>query len=298
MTAAEFSSFEHSVVGITYMVIGISGTLLSLLVALTFIREKGLFKYGRAWLHISLAIANVGVVGAFPFSGSSSFSGRWLYGSGLCTFYGFIGMFFGIAAIGNVFALCVERYLVSKKKDSVDKVSNQFYWMITALVWINAFFWGIMPALGWTSYDIEPSGTSCTIKWQNYDSGYPSFMAMLSLTCFLIPLPVALICLVLSGTDKTTEDKEEKTYFREDQLRSTCTFLLMLALLGWGPYCFICIWALFADTTQVSMLAAVIPPLAAKTMVLLYPVAYCQGNKRFKNAFLGMFSFNESPKQQ
>ncbi|XP_050392771.1 visual pigment-like receptor peropsin [Patella vulgata] len=298
MTVGEFTRFEHSVVGMLYMIFGIFGSLLSFFSVMTFIREKALFKSGRAWLHISLALANLGVVGAFPFSGSSSFSGRWLYGSNMCQFYGFVGMFSGIAAIGNIFALCIERYMVCRQKEEVDKASNSFYWMATGLVWVNAFFWAIMPVLGWGSYDIEPSGTSCTIKWQNYDGSYPSYIFMLTFVCFILPLPIALISLLMSPTTDTERGEVPKpqTFFTQNELRMICCYFLGLTAVGWGSYCFICMWALFADTENVSMLASVIPPLSAKSMVLLYPLGYCMANNRFKEAFLSVLSFTDKPK--
>ena len=43
---------------------------------------------------------------------------RWLYGDAACKAYAFEGIFVGLAAIGFVVALCVERYVVSKRSGS------------------------------------------------------------------------------------------------------------------------------------------------------------------------------------
>ncbi|XP_067673136.1 visual pigment-like receptor peropsin [Haliotis asinina] len=304
MVTGEFSRFEHSVVGILYMVFGIVGVISNLMVILTFLREKALLKSSRAWLHISLALSNIGVVGPSPFPASSAFSGKWLYGETGCQLYAFEGMMMGIAAIGNVIALCVERYLVSTRKEAMETNPSGFYWLSIAAVWLNAFFWAIMPVLGWSKYVHEPTGSSCAINWRDADEGYPSYMIMLCIFSFGLPLFMALSSLWATGDSSTniqvssasasSSQVDAFTGFREDQLKWLCYSHLLFTVIGWGPFAFLCLWALFSAPVQVSMIAACIPPLACKSMVLMYPFSYIVANERFRNSFFSIFSLASS----
>ncbi|BFZ18147.1 hypothetical protein BsWGS_21186 [Bradybaena similaris] len=302
----EFTRFEHATVGIAYLIVCVVGVTSNLLTALTFYKDVRLLGGSRPWLHICLALANIGVVAPSPFPASSSFSGRWLYGQAMCQLYAFEGMFFGISAIGSVAALCVERYYIASRLRSGAKGgSGWFYGWAVTLVSGNALFWATMPLLGWSRYAMEHTGTSCAIDWRHPDDSYTSYMATLTVFSFLVPLLAAWLCvhsanLTLSdqpvsgssessqGQGSTSAPEHKLDPITEFQLQSVCYIFLLLVLVGWGPFAFLCTTAMFGGSAGLSMLAASLPPLACKLTVTLYPLTYAIISPRFRHSFMSV----------
>nr|KAG5713831.1 hypothetical protein BaRGS_024458 [Batillaria attramentaria] len=206
-------------------------------------------------------------------------------------------MFVGLAAIGTVIALCIERYVVSARKEAMQQNSSVFYWAATILNVGNALFWATMPLLGWSRYSMDHTGTSCAIDWKDPDEGYASYMSMLCVFSFGVPMLVAIICLyssipsarAASGQQAPPGGQDSSTSsFTEGQLRWLCLTFIVLVLVGWGPFAWLCVWAMLGDTSGISMLAAVIPPLSCKFMTMAYPVAYNVANPRLRAGYLSL----------
>ncbi|KAH9489890.1 hypothetical protein Btru_044504 [Bulinus truncatus] len=300
-----FTRFESATVGALYMLFCVVGVTTNLLTAFTFYKDTKLLTNSKPWLHICLALCNVAVVAPSPFPASSSFSGRWLYGSSLCQFYAFEGMFVGIAAIGSVIALCVERYTVANQPGSKDSAGWFYTWSILLVVG-NAFFWAVMPLLGWSRYTIEHSGTSCAIDWKNPDESYISYMVSLEIFSFVVPVTMALFCLYStappaqsaagpSGSPQGEGSGESARFvdqsvsaLTEGQLKSLCYIFLGLVIVGWGPFAFLCTSTMFGGAQGLSMLAASIPPLSCKCMVSAYPLVYAVASPRFRRSFMSV----------
>ncbi|CAG5127043.1 unnamed protein product [Candidula unifasciata] len=308
---AEFTKFEHVTVGVLYLLACVVGLTSNLLTAWTFYKESRLLSISKPWLHILLSLANIGVVAASPFPASSSFSGRWLYGQAMCQLYAFEGMFFGIAAIGAVIALCVERYYIANRLSSGSKDgSGWFYTWSLILVVGNALFWATMPLLGWSRYAIELTGTSCAIDWAHPDQSYISYMATLTIFSFVVPLLVALLCVrsahvtpasqSVPGSSESSQGQGPSQVtehspgsFTETQLRMMCYIFVLLVLIGWGPFAFLCTTAMFGGSSGMSMLAASIPPLTCKLMVTMYPVVYAVVSPRFRHSFMSSLGLSD-----
>nr|BBH84663.1 retinochrome [Ambigolimax valentianus] len=300
-----FTKFEHATVGVLYLLFCVVGVTTNFLTALTFYKDARLLSNGKPWLHICLALANIGVVAPSPFPASSSFSGRWLYGKTVCQVYAFEGMFVGMVAIGSVIGLCLERYYIANTLRSKSKeTSGWFYGWTILLIVGNGFFWAVMPLLGWSSYDIEHTGTSCAINWKNPDESFISYMLTLMVFSFALPSAVAFFCLYSThakpvdqstpasdgsgqgqaSTSAQTTDQHLGP-ISEDQMQSLCYVFLLLMLTGWGPFALLCLVTILEGSAGLSMLAGCIPPLTCKLMVSMYPLAYAIISPRFKQSF-------------
>ncbi|GFY67528.1 visual pigment-like receptor peropsin [Trichonephila inaurata madagascariensis] len=78
-----------------------------------FLRFRGLIT-PTSLLLINLAVSDLGLILlGFPFSATSSFAGRWLFGEGGCQWYAFMGFLFGSAHIGTLALLALDRYLIA-----------------------------------------------------------------------------------------------------------------------------------------------------------------------------------------
>ncbi|CAL1530789.1 unnamed protein product [Lymnaea stagnalis] len=315
---AGFTRFENATVGALYMLFCIVGVTTNFLTALTFYKDTKLLTNSKPWLHICLSVANMAVVAPSPFPASSSFSGRWLYGNTMCQAYAFEGMFVGIVAIGTVIALSIERYIVATKANASESNrvkedgTDWFYTWAILLVVGNGFFWAVMPLLGWSKYTIEHSGTSCAIDWKNPDESYISYILSLEIFSFSLPMAVGFLCLyVASGQSKSHQvgaptggegssssqaelSIDQRTVaFSENQLQSLCYVFILLVLIGWGPFAFLCTSTMLGGARGLSMLAASIPPLACKCMVSAYPLAYAVTSPRFRHSFMAVLGGSE-----
>nr|BAR90769.1 retinochrome [Nautilus pompilius] len=287
-TGLAFTQTEHTVTGILYIVLGILGIIGNGTLAVMLARLKTT-QASKYQLHIQFAIANILVVAGFPFTGSSSIAGRWLFGSVGCQAYSFEGMLAGIASIGFVIAVCIERYVATCCKETYRTKYPNSSNTIVLLIWGNALFWGLMPLLGWCRYGLEPTGVSCTINYQIVDQQYKSFILALFCCCFAILWPIALICLMkaysaLARTPASERDREKEA-FTEEQITAMSFTSLMLSVIGWTPFAFICLYSLLYDSTQISHLGATLPPLLAKGSTVLHPLLYLVAGSRLQGSF-------------
>ncbi|XP_059165400.1 retinochrome-like isoform X2 [Physella acuta] len=309
-SAVAFNKFEHATVGALYMLFCVVGVTSNFLTALTFYKDTKLLTTSKPWLHILLAVANLLVVAPSPFPASSSFSGRWLYGNTMCQMYAFEGMFIGIVAIGSVIALCIERYVMGNKPNNG---CGWFYIWSILMVIGNGFFWGVMPLLGWSRYTVELSGTSCAIDWKNPDESYISYLVTMEIFSFAIPVVAAFVCLYWAHSPATTQPgagpsgsgqgdtsgqqvaqvDQNMAPLTEGQLHSLCYVFLLLMLIGWGPFAFLCTSTIFNGAQGLSYLASSIPPLSCKLMVSSYPLAYAVVSPRFRHSFTSVFSASD-----
>lgn len=73
-------------------------------------------------LSVNLAVTDLGAaVTMYPLAVASAWSHRWLGGDAICTYYSFVGFFFGVASIMNLTVLAIVRLIVSLNLQSPGK---------------------------------------------------------------------------------------------------------------------------------------------------------------------------------
>ncbi|GIY46040.1 visual pigment-like receptor peropsin [Caerostris extrusa] len=121
------------------MTVGVLGTVGNELVLAMFLRFRGLIT-PTSLLLINLAVSDLGlIVLGFPFSASSSFAGRWLFGDGGCQWYAFMGFLFGSAHIGTLALLALDRYLIACRISLRGKLTYRRYCQMLAAIWGYSF---------------------------------------------------------------------------------------------------------------------------------------------------------------
>ncbi|XP_025091580.1 opsin-5-like [Pomacea canaliculata] len=123
---------------------------------------------------------------AYPMAMMSTFSHGWLFGETgrsevtclislnsmayrCCTINGFLGFFFGIADIFTLSLLSFSRFLCVCCPTSVFCFTRKRVLASIIGVIVMSTFWATCPLFGWGDYDVEPFGTSCTLKWSSTD---------------------------------------------------------------------------------------------------------------------------------
>ncbi|XP_071106490.1 visual pigment-like receptor peropsin [Haliotis cracherodii] len=291
--ASLLTSPERTVVTGYLIFIGTGGTIGNAIILALFIRFKALRTRVNA-LMLNLAIADLGInVFGFPFLAWSIIRERWMIGSIGCQWYAFNGMFFGIASIGSLAAISIDRYFLTCRYHQYLEITRRHYiWLIVA-VWVNALFWAAMPLVGWSRYALEPSNIACLIDLRVRDAGFISYVIMIFLICFLFPLVVIGLAYVHTlkvmraiGEGGAQENVE---WTNEKQTTKMGVIVVMLFVVGWSPYACLHLYALFDSPYKVTPLLTTITALCAKTSTVYNPVVYIAMNRRYMLALKKMF---------
>ncbi|NWR90807.1 OPSX protein, partial [Furnarius figulus] len=119
---------------------------------------------------INLAFTDIGVSGiGYPMSAASDLHGSWKFGYTGCQIYAALNIFFGMASIGLLTVVAIDRYLTICRPDIGRRMTTRSYTILILAAWINAVFWASMPTVGWASYAPDPTGATCTVNWRKND---------------------------------------------------------------------------------------------------------------------------------
>ena len=77
-----------------------------------------------------------------------------------------------------------------------------------------------------------------------------------------------------------------------------CIGFLFCSVIGWGPYSLLMCWSLVTDATEVTMIAATLPPLFAKGCTALYPIGYLLTSDKIRDFMFGGFCQEEKKKSK
>ncbi|PIK53973.1 putative visual pigment-like receptor peropsin [Apostichopus japonicus] len=230
-------------------------------------------------LILSLALVDIGMITlCFPLTIWASLVGKWTFGSKGCNYYGFISMLSGISVIGILTLMAIDRYVVICRKTIAANLNVKHYGAALIVVAVNASFWAIMPNLGWSRYDIEPSGISCAVDYHNNDIYYVSYIVALFAVCFVVPLTVMVTCywMAQSVMSKRVE---------------MGAMLVFLFLLSWSLIAVVCLWAVFGEPSNVPYPLVLIAPLAAKSSMVLNPLVVTAMIGKFRTHVAMMFKY-------
>ncbi|KAF8781582.1 visual pigment-like receptor peropsin [Argiope bruennichi] len=287
-----FPPSTHVIVGSYLVVIGLLGTVGNGLVLAMFLKFRGLIT-PTSLLLINLAVSDLGlIVLGFPFSASSSFAGRWLFGEGGCQWYAFMGFLFGSAHIGTLALLALDRYLIACRISLRGKLTYRRYCQMLSAIWGYAFFWAAMPLLGWGRYGMEPSVTTCTIDWQHNDSNYKSFILVYFVLGFMVPLAIITVCYfaIARRIRKNTVTKQRGVVhdqWTNERSITLMSFVLILTfIIAWTPYAVLCLWTIFDHPNTVPPFLTLIPPLFAKASTVFNPFIYFFSNPKLRTGIV------------
>nr|AMP19653.1 peropsin [Euphausia superba] len=294
------SSYQHIYIGIYLFFVGILGTLDNGLVVVMFLRFRKLLTPSNMLL-LNLCIADLGIclMGGFPFSGTSSFAGKWLWGEWGCQYYAFMGFFFGIGNLTTILMIALDRYLVTCRQDLKlregvdlgDKLNYSRYIQMITFIWTWSFFWAVCPLLGWARYGYEPSVTTCTLDWQHNDSSYKSYIMMASIMVYMVPCMIMTSCYYQSAKYLRQARKQGNSTIKydwatESNVNKMGIILIAAYLICWSWYAVVCIWVVFRDPKTVPMILTLLPPLMAKASPVLNPIIYFYANPTLKKGMI------------
>ncbi|XP_033016393.1 visual pigment-like receptor peropsin [Lacerta agilis] len=289
-----FSQTEHNIVAAYLITAGVVSLLSNIVVLGIFVKYKELRTATNAII-INLAFTDIGVSGiGYPMSAASDLHGSWKFGYAGCQIYAALNIFFGMASIGLLTVVAIDRYLTICKPHIGSRLTANNYTVLILAAWINAVFWASMPIVGWASYAPDPTGATCTVNWRKNDASFVSFTMSVIAVNFVIPLSVMFYCYFnVSRTMKRytrSSCLESINIDWSDQVDVTkmSVVMILMFLVAWSPYSIVCLWSSFGDPRKISPAMAIIAPLFAKSSTFYNPCIYVIANKKFRRAIFAM----------
>ncbi|XP_015683430.1 visual pigment-like receptor peropsin [Protobothrops mucrosquamatus] len=191
-----FSQKEHNIIAAYLIAAGIISLLSNVVVLSIFIKFKELRTPSNTII-IHLAFTDIGVSSiGYPMSAASDLHGSWKFGYLGCQIYAALNIFFGMASIGLLTVVAIDRYLTICKPQIGNRLTTHNYIALIFAAWTNAVFWASMPVVGWANYAPDPTGATCTINWRENDTYVLFIMSVVMILMFLLAWsPYSIVCL-------------------------------------------------------------------------------------------------------
>nr|XP_006012043.1 PREDICTED: visual pigment-like receptor peropsin [Latimeria chalumnae] len=294
--ASVFSQTEHNIVATYLITAGVISLLSNIVVLCMFVKYKELLTATNAII-INLALTDIGVSGiGYPMSAASDLHGSWKFGYAGCQIYAALNIFFGMASIGLLTVVAVDRHFTICRPDIGRKMTNYTYTALILAAWINALFWASMPVLGWASYAPDPTGATCTVNWRKNDASFVSYTMAVITVNFIVPLSVMFYCYYnvsqtvkqYTGTNNNCLENTSMNWSDQIDVTKMSVVMILMFLVAWSPYSIVCLWSSFGNPKKIPPAMAIIAPLFAKSSTFYNPCIYVIANKKFRRAILAM----------
>lgn len=261
----------HIVIGVFLGVSGISGTFsnMSLLTIHLRLREKLMDPTGVLLFNFLVANLCMSLL-QFPFSGSSSFAGSWLYGDFGCQAYAAIGFFFGIGVIFSLGLIILDGYLLTLGSLGPNPRTRSHSLILIACTWLLVLVFVIPPLLDiFGRYGLEPGGTSCTIDyWHGNYRNYNNFVIFLMIFAYILPISAMLFMFLRSVTQIQTKEATLRwsLIFTEHEAAMTkvCGLLFIVQIACWTPYAILVLWTIILPPDSLNIYYTLLPSVCCK----------------------------------
>uniref|UniRef100_A0A8C7US66 Teleost multiple tissue opsin 2b n=1 Tax=Oncorhynchus mykiss TaxID=8022 RepID=A0A8C7US66_ONCMY len=218
---------------------------------------------------------------------TSSIKGKWLLGRHGCLWYGFINSCFGIVSLISLVVLSYDRYstltLYNKRGPDYRKPL-----LAVGGSWLYSIFWTVPPLLGWSSYDLEGAGTSCSVSWTLRTAQSHAYIICLFIFCLGLPIVIMVYCYcrLLWAVKQVGKIRRTAARRREYHILFMVLTTVVCYILCWMPYGVVAMMATFGRPGIITPVAAVVPSLLAKSSTVINPLIYILMNKQFYRCFL------------
>ena len=277
----------YLVLAVITAIIFVTSVALNGLVCLVFYRNKQLLNAPNIFI-VSVAISDLfSSVGTLPLVVVTNACGRWIYGDNGCKIIGFIASWSGLTSLMNLSVAAYERYaalvFLYEKNRTFSRRKTVCFSMA---MWLYALFWSVMPLCGWSGFELEGIGTSCSVRWNSRAKLDLSYNICLMLACYVLPVSVMIVsyykaCREINksaGRAKTTWGKTSpftrKTFEMERKMVMLFGMMTVAFLVAWTPYAIVSFMSMVAGPDVISDVTASIPAYFAKSSACYNPIVY------------------------
>ena len=282
------------VVGCYLALVIIFGAVGNLLVILVFYKTPKL-RTPTYVLIVNLSVSDF-IVSCFgtPLSCSSTFVGHWLYGIVGCNYYGFVNYYCGCISLNSYATIAIIRYFKVVKREVGAGILKAHIVRVLYIVHGYTFVFTIPPLFGWNAFVLEGYRTQCDIAYKIKTPLYISYMFVMFIALFFIPLFIITFCylgIIRHVTYHKARLKRSlqrsgstRTFRGSSHYRTTFIVLICFAvfLIAWLPYCIVALWALLGDPDKISQAVSAAPALLAKSSSVFNPWIFAGLNRQFR----------------
>ncbi|XP_064173125.1 opsin 6, group member a [Anguilla rostrata] len=205
-----------------------------------------------------------------------------------CQIDGFCTLLFGLASINTLTVISITRYIKGCHPNKAHCITNGTVSLSVAFIWLAAAFWSGAPLLGWGSFTDRGYGT-CEVDWAkaNYSTFYKSYIVLILIFCFFIPVLVMLfsyvsiINTVKKGNALSAEgDITDRQRKMERDVTVVSIVICTAFILAWSPYAVVSMWSAWGF--QVPGLTSIFTRLFAKSASFYNPLIYFGLSSKFR----------------
>ncbi|CAF5017470.1 unnamed protein product, partial [Rotaria sp. Silwood1] len=180
--------------GYYLLVLWIIGTSLNAYILYVFIRYKNLRQSSTNIFICGLILVDFcGALFEIPLSAIALVGCRWMFSYVGCVLEAIIAYFAGCS---NMYMLClisIDRYFVVTRLCSTSVILVKHAYITVLCGYLLALFWTLLPVIGWSSYDYEGVGASCSVKWEERSLNVTSYNLTIFIFVYLIPVIIIIV---------------------------------------------------------------------------------------------------------
>ncbi|KAK3893371.1 hypothetical protein Pcinc_002804 [Petrolisthes cinctipes] len=259
--------------------------------------EPRSLRSGTNLLVINLAFSDLCmVISQFPILVCNCFSQAWVMGPFVCELYGFCGALFGTMSIINLAVIAYDRYRAILSPFGGTQLSMRRAGLWLLLIWVYSGGWCALPFFGWNQYVLEGLLTSCTFDYLSMDTWSRSYVVVLFLASYAVPLVV--VCYAYFGivSSVSRHDRNLKSHERaqgenvryqnlqrrESQLNRVVFTSVLAFMIAWTPYAVVSLMGVLSFYSLLTPLTATLSALFAKVSTVYNPFIYAVSHHRYR----------------
>jgi len=276
-------------------VICVTSVVLNSLICLVFLRNKKLLKAPDIFI-VSVALSDLLYsVATLPLLFVANVYGGWIFGPQGCKATAFITTWSGLSSLMNLSLAGYERYVAlvflykSQRTFTRRKAARG-----SVAMWLYALFWSVMPLCGWSGFELEGIGTSCSLRWKSRNRLDLSYHICLILACYVLPVSVMIAsyykscCEIRKGARRAKTTWGKKSPFTRKALAVERKMVVLFGvmtvafLVAWTPYAVVSLISMIAGPDVISDVASSVPAYFAKSSACYNPIVYVFLYKRLR----------------
>lgn len=282
------------ILGTLYIMIGSLSVTGNTIVLWIFGTTRSL-RSGTNLLVMNLALSDLCMMlTQFPVLVTNCYNQRWTLGALACEVYGFCGALFGTVSIITMALIAMDRYYAIAQPFIGWRLSygRAIVWVCGA--WAYGVVWCCPPLLGWNEYVLEGFLTSCTFDYLNEDLWSRSYVFVLFIGAYLLPLATITICYgrIFSSVSRHDQKVARENdlgdlssvnfHRRETQLARVVIISVWFWAMAWTPYAVVSLMGILSWRDNLTPLATMLPALFAKLSTVYNPFIYAVSHPRYR----------------
>ena len=277
----------------------LSGVLNCLAACVLAFKDK--FSSAQSTLLFSLTASNaLFTVLSTPLGIHANVSHEWNMGKAACTYYGFMTFTGGLSSIFHLLLLSLERFIAIVHPFQVSILLQPCYLYLSLLFgWLLVFTITSMPLIGWSRYNEEGIGTSCSVDLFPTTTNGISYTIFIIIIGYVIPLSITVgfnIGFLKEVQRIINRGKRRRagyggadramTKAERELMKQMCLQVVALVAtfnISWLPYAVTVVLSLIRGKPFESRYIASVPSYFAKSYTVYDPLIFFILNKKFRS---------------